>query len=193
MPMSENGQKNVILITDGDDVAAQAIQQVAADIGGRCISRSSGNPTHLTGEELVEQILRAKGDPVLVMFDDNGHMGLGEGERALCYVARHRRIRVLGAIAVASNTGMVRGTHIDLSIDARGQVVTTGVDKYGNKNPFKEKRVYGDTVDVLGQLNIPLIIGIGDIGKMQGRDDIHLGAPITLKAVNMILERSGLR
>ncbi|PMU54581.1 stage V sporulation protein AE, partial [Pseudomonas sp. GP01-A3] len=39
-------------------------------------------------------------------------------------------------------------------------------------------------------LNIPLVIGIGDIGKMGGRDDIEKGSPITRKAIEYILERS---
>ncbi|MEH7515810.1 stage V sporulation protein AE, partial [Gottfriedia acidiceleris] len=41
--------------------------------------------------------------------------------------------------------------------------------------------------------NIPFILGIGDIGKMGGRDDIEIGSPITRKAIEYILERSELQ
>ncbi|MEG3070546.1 MAG: stage V sporulation protein AE [Candidatus Syntrophopropionicum ammoniitolerans] len=38
------------------------------------------------------------------------------------------------------------------------------------------KLLRGDTVEIVDQLNIPLIIGIGDIGKMNGADDVKKGA-----------------
>ncbi|GGK15291.1 hypothetical protein GCM10010965_05310 [Caldalkalibacillus thermarum] len=53
-------KRHVIMITDGDDVAKQVIEQVAKDIGGRCITLSAGNPTPISGEEIVELILQAK-------------------------------------------------------------------------------------------------------------------------------------
>lgn len=189
--MDKRSVRNVIIITDGDKVASKAIQEVAHDVGGRCISRSAGNPTPLNGEEIVYQILRAAYDPVLVMFDDNGQGGFGDGEKSLKYVATHPSIKVLGAIAVASNTDAVEGTHIDLAIDAEGEIVQSGVDKEGHVEFSKELRIYGDTVDILDGLPIPLIIGIGDIGKMSGHDHFRYGAPITRKAVEIILERSG--
>jgi stage V sporulation protein AE len=34
-------------------------------------------------------------------------------------------------------------------------------------------------------------VGIGDIGKMAGKDSYEIGAPITKKAIEIILERSG--
>jgi stage V sporulation protein AE len=189
--MSDQSVRNIIIITDGDKVASHAIQEVALEVGGRCISRSAGNPTPLNGEKIVEQILKAAYDPVLVMFDDNGQWAYGDGEKALEYVATHPDIRVLGAIAVASNTDAVEGTHIDLAVDGQGNIVQSGVDKDGNVEFSKELRIYGDTVDVLDRLQVPLIIGIGDIGKMDGRDHIRYGAPITRKAVDIILKRSG--
>ena len=82
------GQKRkVILITDGDKYAKKAIQYVAREVGGRCISMSQGNPSHLSGKELVRLIHKAKSDPVLVMFDDSGFVGEGAGERAMRIVA----------------------------------------------------------------------------------------------------------
>lgn len=189
--MNNQEARKIIIITDGDKVASRSVQEVAHQVGARCISRSAGNPTPLTGEEIVNQIRLAKNDPVLVMFDDNGQGKYGDGEKALEYVATHPQIYVLGAIAVASNTEFVEGTHIDLAIDAEGDIVQSGVDKDGNVEFSKELRIYGDTVDILNQLSIPLIIGVGDIGKMKGRDNIRHGAPITKKAVEIILKRSG--
>ena len=49
----------------------------------------------------------------------------------------------------------------------------------------------GDTVYCLDQLDVPIIVGIGDIGKMNRKDDVEKGSPITMKAVELILERSG--
>jgi stage V sporulation protein AE len=189
--MDKRDVRSVIIITDGDKVASHAVQEVAREVGGRCISRSGGNPTPLNGEEIVNQILKAAYDPVLVMFDDNGQGGCGDGETSLEYVATHPSIHVLGAIAVASNTEAVEGTHIDLAIDAGGEIVQSGVNKEGHVEFSKELRIYGDTVDILDGLPIPIIIGIGDIGKMNGHDHIRYGAPITRKAVEIILERSG--
>ncbi|GAA0364118.1 stage V sporulation protein AE [Bacillus horti] len=195
--MSVKQTRKIIMITDGDRVACKAVQQVAHDVGGRCISASAGNPTPLNGEQLVKQILQAVNDPVLVMFDDNGQGGYGMGEQAIRYVAQHPQIEVLGAIAVASNTEAVSGTHFDLAIDATGHLVQSAVDKDGHvegvegMSPALNQRIYGDTVDVLDQLDIPLIIGVGDIGKMEGHDHIRYGCPVTKKAVELILQRSG--
>jgi stage V sporulation protein AE len=38
---------------------------------------------------------------------------------------------------------------------------------------------------------VPVVIGIGDIGKMDGADDVKKGAPLTTKALRTIMERSG--
>lgn len=43
----------------------------------------------------------------------------------------------------------------------------------------------------LDQLDVPIIVGIGDIGKMGKQDHYSKGAPITKKAVQLVLERSG--
>lgn len=140
---------------------------------------------------MVELIKMAANDPVLVMFDDNGNYGRGRGEQAIEYVIRHPDIEVLGAIAVASNTKWVSGIQVPVSIDNHGNIIEDAVDKDGYRDKTLESRIYGDTVDILQAANIPHVIGIGDIGKMEGRDSLRFGCPITLKAVKWILERSG--
>lgn len=189
----EKTKRDVVLITDGDDVAKKVVQQIARKIGGRCISRSAGNPTPLSGVELVAEIKKAKHDPVLVMFDDNGDGERGEGEKALRYVATHPDINTLGVIAVASNTPSVNGVRVDLCVNAKGEIVNYAVDKDGNDLVHEEPRIKGDTVDTLNQIEAPIIVGIGDIGKMRGQDHPLRGSPITTKAIEIILERSGYR
>ncbi|WNC17192.1 stage V sporulation protein AE [Brevibacillus brevis] len=184
-------RRRVILVTDGDYVAQKVIERVAGEVGGRCISLSAGNPTPLRGSQMVELIKMAPYDPVMVMFDDNGDFGRGRGEQAIEYVVKHPDIEVIGAIAVASNTRSVRGATVSYSVDNRGRVVEGAVDKDGYADPQLQNRIYGDTVDILNTLHVPNVIGIGDIGKMDGRDSLDNGCPITRKAVQWILERSG--
>lgn len=186
--MSE--RRRVILVTDGDEYAKRSVQGVASEIGGRCISMSQGNPSVLTGPELVKHIKRAKNDPVFVMFDDSGFVGEGAGEIALKYVAEHNEIEVLGIIAVASKTRQEEWTKVDVCIDRDGVLTPYGVDKFGVPE-FELGRINGDTVYCLDQLKVPIIVGIGDIGKMSQHDHFERGSPITKKAVEIILERSG--
>ncbi|MGM7721316.1 stage V sporulation protein AE [uncultured Metabacillus sp.] len=183
-------KRKVILVTDGDEYAARTVEYVAAKIGGRAISRSQGNPTTLTGPEIVQLILEAKNDPVFVMFDDCGLLGEGAGETALKYVAEHQRIEVLGVIAVASKTHQTEWARVDVSIDRFGELTEYGVDKSGLKD-LEVGRISGDTVYCLDLLDVPIIVGIGDIGKMARKDSVNNGCPVTMKAVELILERSG--
>ncbi|UPV77507.1 stage V sporulation protein SpoVABEA [Bacillus rugosus] len=183
-------KRKVILVTDGDVYAAKTIEYAASQVGGRCISQSKGNPSIRSGAELVKLIASAPYDPVFVMFDDSGLQGEGPGESALTYVATHPSIEVLGVIAVASKTHQAEWTRVDVSIDRNGEITEYGVDKVGERE-FDEHRMSGDTVYCLDKLDLPLIVGIGDIGKMGRKDDISKGSPITMKAVEFILERSG--
>ncbi|AYV16108.1 MULTISPECIES: stage V sporulation protein AE [Bacillus] len=182
-------KRKVILVTDGDVYAAKTIEYAAEKAGGRCISQSKGNPSTRSGPELVQLIKAAPNDPVFVMFDDSGLQGEGPGETALKYVASHQDIEVLGVIAVASKTHQAEWTKVDVSIDRDGEVTEYGVDKTGMRE-MDEHRMNGDTVYCLDKLDVPLIVGIGDIGKMGRKDDISKGSPITMKAVEFILERS---
>ncbi len=182
-------KKRVILITDGDESVRKVVELLAKEIGGRCISNSWGNPSRLNGEVLVKLIKKTPTDPVLVMFDDCGFTEEGPGEEAMRYVATHRDINVIGAIAVSSKTHANEWTKVDVSIDRNGNLTEYGVDKYGIPD-IEIGRISGDTVYNLNQLSIPLIVGIGDIGKMAGKDEVEKGAPITRKALELILERS---
>ncbi|MGZ4133888.1 MAG: stage V sporulation protein AE [Tumebacillaceae bacterium] len=186
-----NKTRKVIIITDGDQVARKAVEKAAAEAGCRVISRSSGNPTPLDGEQIVNLVKHAKHDPVLVMFDDNGNGDFGYGEQAIEYVTKHPDIEVLGAVAVASNTPEVEGVRVDFSVDQYGHVIEDAVDKDGHPSHDSHAVVYGDTVDVLSEVDIPIIVGVGDIGKMQGKDHFLKGAPITKAAILEILKRSG--
>lgn len=182
--------RRVILITDGDEYARKAVEHVAKEIGGRCISMSHGNPTVLSGAKIVELIKKAPNDPVLVMFDDSGYVGEGAGEQALMYVARHKDIKVLGVLAVASKTRQAEWTKVDICVDRYGELTPYGVDKFGEPE-MEIGRMNGDTVYCLDQLDVPIVVGIGDIGKMSRRDHYEKGSPITRKAIELILERSG--
>jgi stage V sporulation protein AE len=123
------------------------------------------------------------------MFDDSGFIGEGHGERALKYVANHNEIEVLGVIAVASKTRKEEWTRVDVCIDRDGNLTANGVDKYGIQE-MEVGRLYGDTVYCLDELEVPIIVGIGDIGKMAKKDSYKCGSPITKQAVELILERS---
>ena len=184
-------KRSVILVTDGDMVALRAVEIAAAKVGARCISQSAGNPTRLSGEELVGLIKQAEHDPVVVMLDDRGNSGAGSGERAMAVLARHPDIQVLGALAVASNTCGTEGVKVDESVTCTGSLVHAAVDKLGEIKYEAKGRLNGDTVDVLNRLNIPVVVGIGDIGKMDGADDITVGAPLTTQALQEIIDRSG--
>ncbi|HET7629207.1 MAG TPA: stage V sporulation protein AE [Bacillales bacterium] len=181
-------RKRVIFITDGDLYARKAVEHVAKVIGGRCISRSAGNPTPLSGKEIVQSIRETPYDPVLVMVDDCGFRGVGYGEQAMRYIHGQPDIDVIGAVAVASNTGHEEWSRIDVSVDRFGDVTEHGVDKEGIE-ALEDGRVDGDTVYVLDELCLPVVVGVGDIGKMDGRDAVEQGCPITLAAVRWIMQR----
>ncbi|WP_347487515.1 stage V sporulation protein AE [Desulfoscipio sp. XC116] len=182
---------NIIVVTDGDKMAQKTVETAAYNIGARCISASAGNPTRLTGEQLIYLIKRAAHEPVVVMLDDKGKHGMGSGESALAYLARHPDIRILGVLAVASNTEFTHGAHVDLSVDCHGELVNGPVDKLGQTSGYTDDVLYGDTVEVLDELDLPVIIGIGDVGKMDYADHHARGAPLTTKALQEILKRSG--
>lgn len=187
--MEDIDKRKVILVTDGDTVARKAVEIAAQNIGGRCISNSAGNPTHLSGKEIIKLIKQAKNDPVVVMADDRGHTGEGKGEQVIREISNDPEIDVIGVVAVASNTSDVIGVKVDFSVSKDGAITKNTVDKCGNTK--NTKIIHGDTVDVLNNIQHNLIAGIGDPGKMDGKDNCEIGAPIITKAMEEILKRSG--
>lgn len=180
-------KRKVIIVTDGDRIAQKAVETASSNIGGRCISSSAGNPTPLACEEVVTFVKQCPKDPVVIMADDVGKPGMGEGEKIIKQLAEREDIEILGAVAVASNTQGVEGIEVDCSVDNRLNVTCSPVDKLGN--PIDDRVIYGDTVDILNYINVPVIVGIGDPGKMDGRDDYLIGAPVITKALQLILDR----
>ena len=183
----------VILVTDGDRCAQKAVEAIGAELGLRCISASGGNPTPISGEEIATLLKTVPYDPVLVMFDDRGRRDKAQGETAMEYVANHPDITVLGAVDVASNTSGIKGIAADVSVSRAGDVVQDSVDKNGKVCAHSGcASIKGDTVDVLNDIDIPVIVGVGDIGKMDKADSLAKGAPITRKAIEEILKRSDI-
>lgn len=182
--------KKVILITDGDETARKAVETAGHQLGLRTISRSAGNPTPRSGEELIDLIKQAKSDVVLVMFDDQGDEYKGEGEEALEVVLADDGTEVLGILAVASHTKSVWGIKPDFAINNQGRIVKRPVNKDGELEPEGHIYLEGDTVDVINKFKPSLVVGIGDIGKMNEQDSLEEGCPITTKAINEILCRS---
>lgn len=186
MPIS---RRKVIVVTDGDRVAGRTVQVAAKNINARFISLTTGNPTPISAQEVVKLIKETPSDPVVIMVDDRGEMGSGRGEHILKYVSQDPEIEILGAIAVASNAGLNERIKVDKSIARNGKVVAGPVDKLGNPERSGNEYLEGDTIEVLNRIDLPVIIGTGDTGKMDFADDYHKGAPITTKALREILNR----
>ncbi|GLG01011.1 stage V sporulation protein AE [Alicyclobacillus hesperidum subsp. aegles] len=178
-------KRRVIVVTDGDHMALRALKMAARRTGCQVIAESAGNPTPATGIQLVDWIRQSAGDPVIVMLDDNGNKHESGGESALSVLLHHPDIEVIGALAVASKTTDVEGAAVDFSIDRFGNRVERAVDKDGFE--LNSYIVEGDTVDILRRLDAPVVIGIGDIGKMQGRDAPQRGSPVTTSAIEWVL------
>jgi len=184
-------KRKVILVTDGDRVARRAVELAAHNIGGRCISASAGNPTELTGKEIIEVITTAEHDPVVVMVDDRGIKGDGRGEKAMNTIIKDHRVDVLGVVAVSSNGKDCNGLKVSCSITKDGNIIDGAVDKYGNN--INQKDICGDTLSILSDKKDLVIVGIGDPGKMDYYDEVSKGAPITTKALEEVMKRSGYR
>lgn len=181
----------VILVTDADCRAKEAVEAAARNVGGRCISLSGcrhPGDERLTPDDIAELVRTAEGDPVVVMVDDEGHVGEGFGEAVIRHLVAADGIDVVGAVAVASNTADVRPAAVLLSVTRDGVVTGGGVDKEGH--PTRDGLVRGDTAELLGELGIRTVVGMGDPGKMAGADRATHGAPITTKALEQVLERA---
>lgn len=179
----------VILVTDGDMVAKGAVEKATSNVGGRCISASAGNPTILTGQEILQRIKEAEHDPVVVMVDDRGWEGMGAGEIAMGSILRDANVDILGILAVSSNGKDCIGLNVTCSITKDGEIIDGAVNKYGND--LHDKKICGDTLSILRDNKDIVIVGIGDPGKMDFKDEISKGAPITTMALKEVLKRSG--
>lgn len=189
MSTEKKRKRRVILVTDGDKIAREAVEVAARKVSCRCISASAGNPTPLTGKQVVEYIKMTPSDPVVVMVDDRGLAGKGKGETVMEYVIKHPDLEVIGVVAVASNTENITGARVDCVVTKEKQVLAGQVDKDGN--PISTQAIVrGDTVDILNELDrkVPYVVGVGDIGKMEDRDKPEGGAQVTTKALQLILE-----
>lgn len=185
-------RRKVIVVTDGDRIAGKAVKIAAKKVGARFISLTTGNPTPINGTEVVKLIKKAPHDPVVIMVDDRGKCGMGQGEKIFKYVAKHPDIEVIGVVAVASNTLNEKGVKVDQSVTRDGKFVDVPVDKDGFPEMRGHQYLEGDTVDIIKELHIPVVIGTGDTGKMDRKDDVCKGAPVTTKALLEIMNRSGL-
>lgn len=183
-------RRKVIIVTDGDRVAGRTVKVAAKNVGARFISLTTGNPTPILGPEVINLIKQAPHDPVVVLVDDRGECEMGQGEQILKYVAEHPEIEVIGAVAVASNTSNTEGIKVDESVTKEGTIIRGPVNKLGIPEKPGHKYLEGDTVDVINELNIPIVIGTGDTGKMDFADDYYKGAPVTTKALREIINRS---
>lgn len=182
-------RRKVIVVTDGDSVAQSAVELAAFNIGARCISASGGNPTALSGEEILDMVKKAAHDPIVVMVDDRGEKGIGKGEKVMEALFHDPNIEVLGVVAVSSNGKDCNGLKVSCSVTKEGNVIEGSVDKYGNYTG--EKAICGDTLSILKGVGKLVVVGIGDPGKMDFNDEILKGSPITTKALQEVMKRSG--
>lgn len=183
-------KRKVILVTDGDMVAKRAVEIATGNIGGRCISSSAGNPTVLKGHEILEKVKEAPYDPIVIMVDDRGAKGEGPGEAAMQTILDTTEVDVLGVVAVSSNGKDCNGLNVTCSITKDGIIVENAVDKSGNDT--HDDNICGDTLSILKNKKDLLIIGMGDPGKMDYKDEVSKGAPITTRALQEVMKRKGL-
>jgi stage V sporulation protein AE len=182
---------DVIVVTDGDHTAWEAIRDACEALDCYALRASMGNPTPLDGDALVEAVVRTGRSPVVVMVDDQGASDRGPGEEALKTFLESPRVHVLGVVAVASHTPGVDGVTPDFSIDATGERVSGAVNKEGDQ---AGRVLRGDTVDVLAEADPALtVVGLGDPGKMGGRDRPERGEPATRAAIAALLKRRDAR
>ena len=184
---AHGGPREVIVVTDGDSTAWRAVEGASRSLGLYPLAASRGNPTRIGGRELVKRIHEAPTTPVVVMVDDQGDPHKGPGERVLEDLLEEDSIRVLGVVAVASETPHTEGIQPDVSVTRGARTTDDAVDKGGRPHGTE---LHGDTIDVLGRFRdrVP-VVGLGDPGKMGGRDRPSVGEPATRLALETVLER----
>lgn len=181
----------MIVVTDGDRTAWHAVQAASASLGLVPVALSRGNPTPVDAQRIIDAARAQSHGPVVVMVDDQGDGGAGSGEVVLADLLRDEEVRVLGVVAVASNTRGVEGVVPDVSVDQKAHESGRAVDKDGL---VADGPLLGDTVDVLRDAAPGVVIvGLGDPGKMQGQDALADGVPATRAALAAVLARAGRR
>lgn len=183
--------RQVIIVTDGDLSAQLAVERAAFELGLCFLRVTAGNPTMLSGPEVVDYILGAPYDPVVIMVDDKGRRGLGPGEMVVDYILKCPQVVIAGVVAVASDS-RVRGITVDFSVTADGRLVKGPVDKNGWEESIDHHRLEGDTIEIFRDHPELLVVGCGDLGKMGGRDAVEHGAMITRKCFDEIMLRNKL-
>ena len=182
-------KQQVIVVTDGDTTAYRGIHAACQELGLTVVKATRGNPTPISGQQLIDAILAAGDDthtPVVAMVDDRGESGIGRGERDLAAILASDQLEVRGVIAVAADTRGVAGVVPDLSVDKRQRTVRRAVNKRGQVDGSVLR---GDTVDVLRNFPAVPVVGLGDPGKMGGSDDASHGSPVTLRALRAIVNQ----
>jgi stage V sporulation protein AE len=159
-------KKRVIVLTDGDRSAWRAARRACAELGVGLIDLTAGAPTEASIEEVERAIVDSPYPEVVVLADDAGRRGMGEGELLVAMLAASPVAQIVAAVAVASKTEDDGVVKVDEAVTADGRVVRVAVDKEGH--PLRDNRLQGDTVGVLRALGVP-IVGIGDIGEGEGR------------------------
>ncbi|MGE5379838.1 MAG: stage V sporulation protein AE [Methylocystaceae bacterium] len=189
-------KKRVIIVTDGDHAAKEAVTTACANVGAYPLTITAGNPSRLTGEEVLFQIKSYPGEPVVVMADDGGWVGEGRGESIISYLLKSRdEIELLGVVAVASGTRHARGVVPDCSWTRQLKKSYLPVNKLGFEEQSGHEYLEGDTTELLLLQNNIRIIGCGDPGKMDWRDDPAQGAPVTTACLRALInqpEREGI-
>lgn len=180
----------IIAVTDGDSTAVKAVEKAAEQLDLTVIYESAGNPTAISGQEIINKIKDCDNNLAIVMFDDQGEIGTGLGEKAFLTVLNDSDIEIIGVLAVASDLKAVQGIKPDFSITKEEELVAEPVDKTGKSEAIGHETLEGDTLDMLNLLSDTLIVGVGDIGKMDDKDLAEQGAPITTRAISEILQRS---
>lgn len=181
-------KKRVVIFTDGDQAAREAIKVACANVGAYPLTITAGNPSPLTGEEVLFLIKSCPHDPIVVMVDDGGWVGKGKGESIISYLLEAQDdIDLLGVVAVAAATRHTRGIKVDYSLTRMGAEVGAPVNKLGYPEAAGHQYLEGDTTELLLLQNGIRIVGCGDLGKMDWQDNPKEGAPVTTECLRTIL------
>lgn len=185
-------KKQVIIVTDGDRAAREAVKVACANVGAYPLTLTAGNPSRLSGEAVLFLIKSYPRDPLVVMVDDGGWVGEGKGESIISYLLQHQHeLNILGVVAVASATRHTRGVDAECSITNWADFTRQPVNKLGFPEQRGHHYLEGDTAEILMLHSGIKVVGCGDLGKMDWQDDPARGAPITTACFKTLLASQG--